>query len=371
MKRRPKEQGEDLELDSLMDAMTNVVGVLILVLLMVQLNVQETVKHIILTSIVTQQDLDDAKERLSRLTQSKLELNQQFDSFNIASERERLARLRDTVNARKKLLEDAKKEANQFSMKIESDKKKAELSKKEVELNEAERGKLQASITDALVKKAELEARLDKTPVKAAPPPKILSIPNPRPAPTGAKRLNMLCSGDKLYPMSIDDFRKDAENRSKQIITRNKLNLDPQAGIDPEKFGKYFLKMPSYDDDFFTAEYFINNNRWPRLKMIPRENKGYTSEAIMNNRSPIRRLLAGINPQQFYVVFYVLPDSYDVYLTARQVLMQAGVQAGWEAQTQEWIYETSVPVIELGPPLPKPPQPTTPRPPAKPANVLD
>lgn len=371
MPRRPKDFSEDLELDSLMDAMTNVVGVLILVLLMVQMNVQETVKHIIQNSTVTQKDVDEAKEKLARLTENKDLLTVQLDSFNIASEQERLNRLKDTIAARKKLLADTEKEANKFAMKIESDKKMAETSMKEIELAEAEREKLQASITEALAKKADLQARLDKTPVKAAPPPKILSIPNPRPAPPNAKRLNMLCANGKLYPMSVDDFRKDAENRGKQIIIRYKLNTDPQAGINPEEFAKHFLKMPSYDDDFFTAEYFINDNRWPRLRMIPREDRGFPAEAITSNRSPIKRLLLSINPQQFYVVFYVLPDSYDVYLTARQVLMQNGVQAGWEAQPQNWIYETSVPVIELGPPRPKPPAPTTPQPPAKPANVLD
>jgi|GEM_PF-3782380 len=372
MKPRLKEQGDDLDLDSLMDAMTNVVGVLILVLLMTQLNVAEAVRQIVSTSTVTQNDLTEAQKKLEDLNEKKVKIDSQLDSFNIASERERLARMQETLAARKKLMQDQEKEANQFSMKLENDRQMADRNEKEIKLNEEQRAKLQEEIAEALKQKADLQARLDKTPVKAAPPPKVVSIPSPRPAPEGARRLSMLCSRDRLYPISIDDLRKDAEERAKSIIVRHKLNLDPAAGIDPEKFENFYTRLNSPQDEYVTVEYFVAEKRWPRIRIIPKENKGYTVDQLMNARSNGRRLLGSIDPRKFYVVFDVLPDSYDVYLTARQALMLNGVQAGWEPRPLDWVYESWIPGgIELGPPRPKPPAPTTPAPPQKPANVID
>ena len=69
--------------------------------------------------------------------------------------------------------------------------------------------------------------------------------------------------------------------------------------------------------------------------------------------------------------FYVLPDSFDVYLTARRVLADAGVLAGWEPQPETWTYTAGIGGgIELGPPRPKNPNPP-PAKPTKPANVID
>ncbi|HWL10185.1 MAG TPA: hypothetical protein VNQ76_17400 [Planctomicrobium sp.] len=371
MKPRPKPLGDDLDLDALMDAMTNVVGVLVLVLLMTQLNVQEAVRHIISNSTVTQTDLTEAQKKLEELTQKKETLNNQLDEFNIASERERLARMQDTLSARKKLLEEQKKQQNQFAMKIEDDKKKAEKNEKEIKLNEEQREKLETELTEALKKKADLQARLDKTPVKPAPPPKVVSIPNPRPAPEGAKRLYMVCANNKLYPLSVDDIRKDSEEKSKAIVARYRLLQDPAQGIDPEKFENYFTKLPPSPDEFVATEYFVNNKTWPRIKFVPKENKGVTVDQLMNPRSTMRRFFTTIDPNKFYVVFDVLPDSYDVYLTARQALMLSGIQAGWEPRPQDWVFETSVPNIRLGPPPPPPKNPPAPTPPAKPGNVID
>lgn len=372
MKPRPKEQGDELDLDALMDAMTNVVAVLILVLLLTQLNVQETIRDVVSRSTVTEADLNSAKKELDALLEKKQSVDSRLNEFNLASEKERLARMQETLAARKKLLETQNKQANEFSMRIENDRKMAVENEKEIEQNQQERDRLQTQIAETLAKKADLQARLDKTPVKPAPPPKVVSIPSPRPAPEGAKRLSILCANNKIYPISIDDIRKDAEEKAKGIILRYKLNTNPEAGIDPEKFENFYTKLPSPNDEFFKVEYFVADKRWPRIRLIPRENKGITVEQLASTKSAGRRLLASIDPQKFYVVFDVLTNSFDAYLSARQVLMQANVPAGWEPRPDQWVYESWIPGnIELGPPRPPAPPPTTPQTPVKPPNVID
>ena len=250
--------------------------------------------------------------------------------------------------------------------------KLAEANRKEVEDTKKNRDELQAQLKNSLEQRAELKALLDKTPRRSAPAEaKVVTIPNPRPAPEGARQALLICAGNRLYPMNVEPIRKDAELRSKQLITRQRLNLDPQAGIDPEKFDKLYSKFRYTQDDFFDVEYYVSGNRWPRMKLIPRESKGATEEELRRPGSRIRKILATLDPQKFYARFYVLPDSFDVYLTARQVLTEQNVLAGWEPQAQSWTFTAGVGGgIELGPP--RPPSPTPPpSKPVKPANVID
>ena len=71
--------------------------------------------------------------------------------------------------------------------------------------------------------------------------------------------------------------------------------------------------------------------------------------------------------EKFYARFFVLPDSYDVYVTARSFFNDAEMLGGWDPQAADWVYSTNITGgIELGPPREK-----TPRSPGKPANVID
>jgi hypothetical protein len=171
--------------------------------------------------------------------------------------------------------------------------------------------------------------------------------------------------------MNIDGIRKTAELRAKDIIVRRKLNLDPARGIDPQAFAKLYTKL-NINDDFFDVECYITSNRWPRLKLTPKAQRGADEDEVRRPGSRIRKIMATLDPTKFYARFNVLPDSFDVYVSSRRTLTDAGVLAGWDPQGPTWTYTTSVPGgIELGPPRPKPPVATTPAKPAKPANVID
>jgi hypothetical protein len=372
--RARKDDDEDGGLDSLLDTMTNVVGILVLVLIVTQLGVSEAINVITAASTVTEEDLEAAKQKLVSLADDKTKLKEQtatLASIDVDAERERLRRLKEQLETRRKLLAVQSREANKFSLKIETDRATATKNTKEIEDTKKKRGELQTTLTASLAKQAELKAKLDKTPRRAAVPARTVTIPNPRPAPPGARQATFVCSENRVYPMNVDGIRKEAEARAKDIIVRRKLNLDPANGIDPEAFEKLYTRL-NINDDFFDVECYITDNRWPRLKLTPTAKRGADEDEVRRPGSRIRKIMATLDPKKFYARFYVLPDSFDVYVSSRRALTDAGVLAGWDPQGQTWTYTTSVPGgIELGPPRPKPPAPKTPATPAKPANVID
>ncbi len=375
MKTLKRYDDEDGGLDSLLDTMTNVVGILVLVLIVTQLGVSDALTEITANSNVTQEDLDAAKQQLASLAQEKQQLTDQASSvasFDIEAERERLRRLKETLEAQKKLLADESKKANEFSLALDRDRETATKNKKEIEDTQQKRQELQANLEKSLERRAEIQALLDKTPRRSgSAPEKVVTIPNPRPAPEGARQVILVCANNRLYPLNLDDIRKDAEAKSRQIITRQRLNLDPAKGIDPEKFEKLYTKLKYPTDDFFDVEYFVAGKRWPQMKLIPKEGRGAAESELRRPQSRVRKMLAQLDPEKFYARFYVLPDSFDVYLTARQVMAEQGVLAGWEPQSQDWIFTAGVGGgIELGPQIPPNPNPPTTTP-AKPANVID
>jgi hypothetical protein len=374
MRKRKSDDDEDGGLDSLLDTMTNVVGILVLVLIVTQLGVSEAITEITANSTVTEEDLENAKQKLVSLADEKTKLKEQtvlLASIDVDAERERLRRLKEQLETRKKLLADQSKQANEFSLKIETDRVAATKNKKEIEDTKKKRSELENTLTVSLAKQAELKAKLDKTPRRAAAPAKTVTIPNPRPAPPGARQATFVCAGNRVYPMNVDGIRKEAEVKAKDIIVRRKLNLDPAKGIDPEAFAKLYTKL-NINDDFFDVECYVSGDRWPRLKLTPKEKRGADEDEVRRPGSRIRKIMSTLDPTKFFARFYVLPDSFDVYVTSRRALTDAGVLAGWDPQGQTWTYTTSVPGgIELGPTRPKPPAPTKPATPAKPANVID
>ena len=375
MKKIRRDDDEDGGLDSLLDTMTNVVGILVLVLIVTQLGVTDALTEITANSKVTEEDLEAVRQQMTALSQEKKDLAEQTTSlaaFDMDAERERLKRLKEMLDTRKKLLADQSKDANEFALALKRDQQTAAKNTREIKDTKEQRQRLQASIEKSLARRAEVQSLLDRTPRRSAAPAKEVTIPNPRPAPPGARLVIIVCAENRLYPLNSDFIRKDAEARSKQLIVRQRLNRDPKAGIDPKEFEKYYSKLKYPTDDFFDVEYYIAGERWPRLKLTPKKGRGATDAELRKSNSRIRKLLATLDPKKFYAKFIVMPDSFDVYLTARRVLADAGVLAGWDPQPDSWAYTMGVGGgIELGPPRPPNPNPPPPTKPAKPANVVD
>ncbi|WP_417734349.1 hypothetical protein [Rosistilla oblonga] len=370
--RRPAEDDDDGGLDSLLDTMTNVVGILVLVLIVTQMSVTEVVTRIRSETVVDAEKLEQAKKELAEKEEEKNELERILvapQDIDADKQKEELQKLKDLLARQKKAREDAKKEQEQYALKIEQQQKAAEEAKKKIAETTGKREELTKLISTSLDRKAQIEAMLDKTPIRARPADIKVSIPNPRPAPPGAKQASFLCSGNAVYPINAEAFRERAVKIAKAIVARGNMDRDPKVGIDPEKFTAIFAGEKKDQDAFFDVEYYVQSNRYPRMRFHPREKRGAVATALLNKRSVIRRdYLSNLDVTKYYARFYVLPDSFDIYLTARGIFQDAGMLAGWDPQPQDWLYTTHVGGVELGPPLPKNPNPPPPR---KPQSVID
>jgi len=380
-KRQTTTTDDDSGLDSLLDTMTNVVGILVLVLIVAQLGVADVVDRVISKTKVNPEMIEQSQAMLTEKEAEAAELKQLLYEplqIDVEKQREQLQRKRELLDRRKQLLAEKQQQKNEFALKIEADKQKAEQLQQEMQQINQRRNELEQLVSQSLDEKAELAALLDETPVTDEKPGEIaVTVPNPRPAPKDAKPLTLICTANQLYPVNLEVFRQRAATKAKQLIARHQLLRDPESGIDPEEFIRRYELLRD-QDDYFDVEYFVQNNRYPRLRFVPRENRGISIRELTARRQQRRlRWLGQIDPAKYYARFHVLPDSFEVYTAARRAFDAREIPAGWNPQSKGWQLTTTVPGIRLGPPpKPKPPPPppppgSEPKKPAPPPNVID
>jgi hypothetical protein len=109
-----------------------------------------------------------------------------------------------------------------------------------------------------------------------------------------------------------------------------------------------------------------------RLRFVPRDSAGEDERAVTGTRSRFQRALQTVDPSQYFIRFFVWTDSFDIYITTRRIVSDAGLLAGWEPQGNGWAFTTHLGGdFRLGPKPPEPkPKPGPPKP-TRPANVID
>ncbi len=378
MKRIPRNDDDDGGgLDSLLDTMTNVVGILVMVLIATQLGVKDAVSRISESEVVDAEMVEAARQELLLTKTQRDTIESQLNNLKPVDDREiqvKLADLRRQVQENRAKLDQQNTVANQFALKIEADTKKADEAKKkirEIAESKAKREALQVDLKKALEDEASLKAMLDETPEQKIVPPKVVTLPDPRPAPEGARQVTFLCANNRVYPIAADDWRDSIRKRAEFIVASRQLDRGPAVGVDPEKFMKEFKKANRrLSDEFFEVEIYAAGI-YPRLTFTPKENAGATLAEVEKPRSRFQRVLAALDRTKYYARFIVLPDSYEVYLSARAVADQAGILSGWDPQGTGWQYTTHLGGPILFGPKPPPNPNAKPAPPSKPANVID
>ena len=379
MKRYPRIENDDDGLGSLLDTMTNVVGILVLVLIATQLGVKDAVDRISESDLVTPEALEQARETLKLTTQQRDILQTQLQDSRVTDGQTVQVKLQDLRRKRDAAQQNLQQEqgiVNQFAVKVDQEKKKAASAKKAIadSLKAKEQyTQLSKEVTRALEEEAKLKALLSKTPVQRAPPAKIVTLPDPRPAPKGVQPLYFLCSQNRVFPIADDDVRTVARKRAEFIVKAKGLFGGPTVGVNKEQLLSEFSKVAhAVSNDFFKVELYASGI-YPRLRFTPRDKSGASLREIRTPRSRFHKLLNGVDPRKYYARFVVLPDSYEVYLAARKVMNQKGVLAGWDPQAANWQFTTHLGGSVLFGPKPPPPKPN-PNPPKttpKPQNVID
>ncbi len=381
MRRRRK--GSAGSLDSLLDTMTNVVGIMVILLTVTQLGVGDAVKRITQTTQVDPEELARLEKEVAEAQRLREELIRQLRMLAYHNERrdeaaKELAVLKQRVadaRANNRVLEETHEEQmrelrDEALAQQEEAKRLLEEQQKEVEA-------VRQKISEEAEQVARLRAQLDDTPEPVAPPAKTVYLPNPRPAPEGAKPLTFLCRDDRVMFVDEEAIRENAQRRVEFVVDRRRLDRDPKKGIDADILGEEVNRLGINDPTGTFQPKLVFRGRFPRIDLVPRKDAGETASQLTRG-SRYRRVLGRIDPRKHYLRYIVWPDGYEVYLEARKIATEMGLSAGWRA-----VGSGSSHVIPLGgslrvgppppprPPEPKPTEPPKPPPPPPPVDVID
>ncbi|MGE9268654.1 MAG: hypothetical protein ACQKBY_11195 [Verrucomicrobiales bacterium] len=359
-RRRKNSSEEGVSLDSLMDAMTNVVAVLILVLILVQADVTQKVQEFLEgLEPATPEEVAQSQKRLDELKKQRerqIELMEEDAPTPAAIEEEkrRLALLEKNIEDNQELLAD-----------LEELKKVEEKLRQEQAAEDEKTKTVQAEI-------AKLEAQLDATPVLEAQPPAVVNIPNSRPIPANAKVYRALVLDNRVHfidtqtPLELFDEELQ-DNKNDWRLERVKRRGADLFIYDQEKLAAHFQNF----DWKNSRQQVVKLETRPtstavHISITPdRENGGTPQEDLLKDSSLFHNILRRLGSDRDAVLFFqVDTGSFNTYLLARELADKAGVPAGWEIKGNGnyWLRIPDLQVNRLEEPPPPPDNPTPPKP---------
>ncbi|MBT3376536.1 MAG: hypothetical protein HN742_29410 [Lentisphaerae bacterium] len=387
MGRRRKSDGAP-SFDSLLDTLTNVVGILVIMLIVTLLGVRDAVRRIKWEI----PDISEAKlEELRRLA----DLKQQKLSEENASIEEtqavlaKLKKIQDEIDALRKLL---KLDSPEAQLK--------ELRKKLKELEELQK-KLEEEAKEQEKLLAEMRKRLAKLPKrkKAASNAKMIRMPQPRSPVADSKCVWFMCRDSRISRMDHEELLETALKRiasSKYLLSiREKGRVLKVAGkdkkrhpilkevanwvLDPEKAVGYFTQKDIGDRNFRLSLRLHPTYKKERLYATYREGKGETAKDLRSSTSRYESVIRKMDPKKQYARFLVSPESFEVYVRAREIVEKNDIPAGWLVHpSDEWqiAYDFGLNLRgekkpEPAPPAPPPPADAPPKKKVIPMSVLD
>ncbi|QTN33269.1 hypothetical protein HZ994_13420 [Akkermansiaceae bacterium] len=362
-RRRQTDSGGGINLDSLMDALTNVVAVLILVLILVQADVSQKVQQFLDDMIpATPEMIAAMKEQitLQREQEKKLEAAMKQDApspARIEEEKRQLALLEKSLEENKAALADLEK-------------------LREIEATvKAEREK-ESKITGTIQTEiARVEGLLDSIPAPAADTPTVVNIPNSRPIPDDATKYHAMAIKGRIHVIDPNAVMKVftqefSKRRNDWLHRRIKIKGKADRFIyDGQKIAAFFK---DYDWGNFRGQKIeiIANPKSYRLQLSISPdlvNGGTPTDQLATPGSPYSKAAATIlGDFRAVLLFQVATDSFDTYLEARRLADKANIAAGWEINGNTKftmrIEEPEIHCLEPAPPA-KPGQPSPPKPP--------
>ena len=336
-RRKSNTSATGANMDSLLDALTNVVGILVIVLVAVQLSSQEAAQR--MEEMIAQIDPAEqerikqaAKESEEKLEEMKLALQEESEKDEIDPDK-LLAMLQDDIaaaelKAKKDLLaaEAAEKEAEE--KKLAAEELRRSLMAQLATLEEKEK--------EFTVSKADLLAKLENMPTLNAPPPKEVRPPTPKDIPRNKdgnallQERKVLVSNGKVIPFVDPGKQMETaiKNRLKMIIDKNKINVGEGNYISNE--AQAMKLIDEFNKDPAKNKYFdlklVRAGRQIRVEIVPTEECGEEPEkAVRGIFGTVLRNMQG----KWYLRYLVEPDSFETYMAMRKVTDSSGFYAGW------------------------------------------
>jgi hypothetical protein len=388
---RRRHSSSGLNLDSLMDTLTNVVGFLLILLAIMKLGVGEAVERIRAIDPaalgVREEDLVNAKKKMNT------------EAAELEWLRKRLKELESDLKILvlpTEFVEDKK---------VALPKITPEAARKQINDFKTKQGALEKEFAAEDKMSADLKALLAKVPLPAGVPGKSVTLPDPRPAPKNSLPAYVLCIGGRVMPVDLTAMQKLAVGRitdswgqmnlrwveggglatttgpQRTSKTAKKTKASPQAAqqtllYDPAKVTQFFKQLQIGTQDYRLGIRTYDDRAYGNLEFVPTPNGGETADQIPLPSSRYRAALRGFQKNNNYLRFMVNTNSFETYVAARAVSDQYKIPAGWEiVTTPTWLASLGSEVKfhqKIIPPPPPPPPPPVPgAKPPPPPNVLD
>lgn len=314
MARRRKNSGEMGSLDSLLDTMTNVVGVLIVVLIVTQVNVSSAAKRIRANlPEVTVPMMEELRER-EQVVQKRLAGLQEpaeVEPREVASAKEQLQALQLR-------LKDAKREHARF--------KKLDLELAVIEQDvEQLQEKLEAEGGELAQIRSQVETRQDELSNRK---PKLVRLPNPRVPEAEAKEVRLIVRGGRL--LHFDRAAILDAIAAKVRPRKDLLSRDPKYKnrYDRDKIMP-LLESLQESNPLFRYEFKLHENGHIHLYCFPREGKGETVADLAKPQARGNRVMVAASFDRDYLRFLVTSDSFEQYIAMRRIAEKKQIPVGW------------------------------------------
>ncbi len=357
MRRNKKESGASL--DSLLDTLTNVVGILVILLAVTQLGVGEAVQRIAKTDSVRPEVYEQAQAKRNELMQQRIELEKRLEVYKQADSidlRVLLANIED-LEASLEVLREGRKDIDVEMLKL---RKLQEEAQRRLDEQKKEAEKTETELSTAQDLLAKLKSKLADAPAGGYAASTIITLPNPRSAPEGAVAIPILCREGRVYYVDSINLQQAALRKIATVGKRRNLVFNPDIGVDKDILIGDFHRGAALGDDNFELK-LAAAGRNPKLVFQRKKDGGETAEDLRGGRSKFARRIRQVDKNRFYAKFLVWPDSFEVYIEARKLCSDRDLLAGWKAQTikAEHIEDLATDQVRFGPkPIPKPKPPT-------------
>jgi hypothetical protein len=375
MPQRRKVVEEDTgSLDSLMDALTNVVAVLIFVLLLVNCEVSQKVVQMMEDLVpASPEEIQRLKDMLKQLEIDKKKLEElkklppppkvDLDSIN-----QKISALQTLVQNKKSAIDTNNKNIAELQ----------KLHDEKLAARDAEQVKANAMMEEI----ASLEAMLDTTPVAKDIPATEITIPATRPIPEGAKVHYAYITGDRAYFVDlpkymeevaeiVDKLKDDKGNhiatgeKSKEEEDKKLSAAERRAAREKEKADAKKEKPVVFDRDKVLPvlneklkkiippglNYNLTAQPWwgfARLDIGFDKNGGTPLEELKNPTNGFASALSKLRPPNDVLMFLVDSPSMYTYALAREIADKKGIPCGWSISLPgECFSRTDIPNLAI------------------------
>ena len=372
--RRKVVEEEGSSLDSLMDALTNVVAVLIFVLLLVNCEVSQKIVQMMDDLVpASPEEIQKLKDMLKQLEIDKKKLEElkklppppkvDLDSIN------------KKISALQTLIKDKKSAIDTNNKNI------AELQKlhdEKLAARDAEQVKADAMMEEI----ANLEAMLDTTPVAKDIPATEITIPATRAIPKGAKVHYVYITGDRAYFVDapkymeeiaeiVDKLKDDKGNhmatgeKSEEEEDQKLSAAEKRAAREKEKAESKKEKPVVFDRDKvipilseklkkILSPGLVGSVQtaphWSHARMVIGfdRNGGTPNEALTQPTNGFASAISKLRPPNDVLMFVVDSPSMYAYALAREIADKKGIPCGWSISLpNECVSRTQIPNLAI------------------------